>query len=144
MPKPPLCVLLFLIASALHAVGAQALFAREGPAGSAQGAAPSSPLALEVTSQAVTGGGGEVAGGDYGVTTGLSQPVAGRSSSCAWSFSAGIWAGPGGGAALFCDGFETGTTGSWSSTSGVTAPVPPVDVKLGNEAKEAREEGELR
>jgi hypothetical protein len=74
--------------------------------------------ALELSWWSVDGGGGASGGGTYAVTGAIGQPDAGTSTSCWLAFDGGLWSGAaGGGSPIFCNGFETGDTSQWSSTT---------------------------
>lgn len=66
----------------------------------------------------VDAGGGSSSGGAFAVTGSIGQPDAGVASGCATALAGGIWAGAEPcDAPLFCNGFESGDTGGWSSVT---------------------------
>lgn len=66
----------------------------------------------------VDGGGGSSNGGVFALTGGVGQPDTGVAGGCGTAIEGGLWSGvvPCG-TPLFCDGFETGDTGVWSSVT---------------------------
>jgi len=66
----------------------------------------------------VDGGGGSSSGGVFALTGGVGQPDTGVAGGCGTAIEGGLWSGvvpcstP-----LFCDGFETGDAGAWSSVT---------------------------
>jgi len=66
----------------------------------------------------VDGGGGSSSGGAFTVTGSVGQPDAGSAGGCGLALAGGVWSGPEPcGTPLFCDGFESGGTGAWSSVT---------------------------
>lgn len=66
----------------------------------------------------VDGGGGSSSGGSFAVAGSLGQPDAGSSRGCGTALAGGVWAGPEPcETPLFCDGFDDGGTGAWSSVT---------------------------
>ena len=74
----------------------------------------------EMAAWSVDSGGGEASGGDFSVTATIGQPDAGLVSQGDTVLAGGLWAGAVDSQALFCNGFESGGTGSWSSVVGET------------------------
>ena len=68
----------------------------------------------------VDSGGGESSGGGFALTAAIGQPDAGELSAGNTVMAGGLWAGSVELQILFYDGFESGDTTAWSST---TAPV---------------------
>lgn len=66
----------------------------------------------------VDGGGGSSNGGVFALIGGVGQPDTGIAGGCGTAIEGGLWSGvvpcstP-----LFCDGFETGDAGAWSSVT---------------------------
>ena len=68
----------------------------------------------------VDSGGGESSGGDFSLTAAIGQPDAGLISQCGTVLAGGLWAGEVDLQPIFCNGFESGGTGAWSSVAGGT------------------------
>lgn len=84
-------------------------------------AAPAPPKLLQTYDMSwwsVDGGGGSSSGGTFAVTGSVGQPDAGSARGCGTAVAGGVWAGPEPcEAPMFCDGFEDGGTGAWSSAT---------------------------
>jgi len=66
----------------------------------------------------VDGGGGSSSGGAFAVTGSLGQTDAGSATGCGTALAGGVWSGPDPvELPMFCDGFEGGDTGAWSSVT---------------------------
>lgn len=88
------------------------------PEGTDTSAMSKSGRADGMAAWSVDSGGGESSGGDFSVTAAIGQPDAGVLSQGDTVLSGGIWAGALGSSCLFCDGFESGGAGAWSSAVG--------------------------
>jgi hypothetical protein len=87
----------------------------------AVGEAPSKALVADgIATWSVDGGGGASSGGSFGLTAAVGQPDAGMVSRCSTVLDGGLWAGAVDLQAMFCNGFESGGTGAWSSAVGGT------------------------
>lgn len=66
----------------------------------------------------VDGGGGTSSAGTWSLTGVIGQPEVGTAYSCWHAFDGGLWSGAeSAGVPLFCDGFESGGPGLWSSAA---------------------------
>jgi len=82
--------------------------------------APKQGRADGMAAWSVDSGGGESSGGDFTLTAAIGQPDAGVLSQGDTVLAGGLWAGALGSECLFCNGFESGGTGAWSSVVGRT------------------------
>ena len=82
--------------------------------------APKEGRADGMAAWSVDSGGGESSGGDFTLTAAIGQPDAGVLSQGDTVLAGGLWAGTLGSECLFCNGFESGGTGAWSSVVGGT------------------------
>jgi hypothetical protein len=82
--------------------------------------APDDPLPEAIASWTVDGGGGYAAGGDLEVEATIGQPDAGLRAGGGMILDGGFWGGLVDDGKIFRDGFETGDTSRWSTTSGGT------------------------
>ena len=73
-----------------------------------------------VVAWSVDGGGGASAGGNFALTATVGQPDAGMVTRCGTALDGGLWGAAVDLQAVFCNGFESGDSGAWSSTSGGT------------------------
>ena len=83
-------------------------------------AAPKTARADEMTAWSVDSGGGEASGGAFSLTAAIGQPDARLISQCGTVLDGGLWAGAVDLQPVFCNGFEGGDTGAWSSVVGGT------------------------
>ncbi len=72
----------------------------------------------EMSAWSVDSGGGESVGGDFSLTASIGQPDVGMASQCGTVIAGGLWAGAVDLQPVFCNGFESGDTGAWSSVVG--------------------------
>ena len=82
--------------------------------------APKQGRADGMAAWSVDSGGGESSGGEFTLTAAIGQPDAGVLSQGDTVLAGGLWAGALGSECLFCNGFESGGTGGWSSVVGGT------------------------
>ena len=82
--------------------------------------APKEGRADGMAAWSVDSGGGESSGGDFTLTAAIGQPDAGVLSQGDTVLAGGLWAGALGSGCLFCNGFESGGAGAWSSVVGGT------------------------
>jgi len=82
--------------------------------------APKEGRADAMAAWSVDSGGGESSGGDFTLTAAIGQQDAGVQSQGDTVLAGGLWAGVLGSECLFCNGFESGGTGAWTSTVGGT------------------------
>ena len=82
--------------------------------------APKQGRADGMAAWSVDSGGGESSGGGFTLTAAIGQPDAGVLSQGDTVLAGGLWAGALASECLFCNGFESGGTGAWTSTVGGT------------------------
>jgi len=82
--------------------------------------APKDGRADEIAVWSVDSGGGESSGGGFSLTAAIGQPDAGLVSRCGTVLAGGLWAGTVDLQPVFCNSFESGGTGAWTSTVGGT------------------------
>lgn len=87
--------------------------------GAAHRRAPHKRFAVDgVVAWSVDSGGDESSGGSFALTATIGQPDAGTSSQGGTVLDGGLWAGVANHGFIFGNGFEDGSTGSWSSVVG--------------------------
>lgn len=79
---------------------------------------PGSWRADAMAAWSVDSGGGASSGGGFSFTASTGQPDAGLISQCGTVLAGGLWAGAVDLQPVFCNGFESGGTGSWTSVVG--------------------------
>ena len=82
--------------------------------------APKEGRADGMAAWSVDSGGGASSGGGFSLNAAIGQPDAGMISRCGTVLAGGLWAGEVDLQPLFCNGFESGGTGAWSSGVGGT------------------------
>lgn len=82
--------------------------------------APESGRADAIPVWSVDSGGGASSGGDFSLIAAIGQPDVGLVSKCGTALAGGLWAGTVDLQPVFCNGFESGGTGGWSSVTGGT------------------------
>ena len=82
--------------------------------------APKEGRADGMAAWSVDSGGGESSGGDFTLTAAIGQPDAGVLSQGDTVLAGGLWVGAVDRECIFCNGFESGGTGAWSSVVGGT------------------------
>lgn len=79
---------------------------------------PKSGRAESMTAWSVDSGGGESSGGGFSLTAAIGQEDAGRISQCGTVLVGGLWGNTVDLQPVFCNGFESGGTGGWTSVVG--------------------------
>jgi hypothetical protein len=116
-----LCIAISLAVALTVAAGELAVEPMSDPGASPRTTPPAEAKLLQPYDMpfwSVDGGGGVSSGGDFALTGSVGQPDAGTATGCALALAGGVWSGGTAcGTSLFCDGFESATTGAWSSVT---------------------------
>lgn len=83
---------------------------------------PAARGVLDITPWSVDGGGGAASGGTFAIVAAVGQHDTGLANACGRVLDGGVWSSSVDLQPLFCDGFESTGTGSWSSVNPLTGP----------------------